>query len=179
MQNFSLHKIHRCPECGEHGLFVKNITVTHVVKKKAAEGLTDADYHLCRNPVCNVGYYNTDIDSTIMKDDFKRPIWLKEGSDPVVACYCTNIKESDIIKTVIETELTELQPVMIYLHGSIGKKCQFTNPTGQCCTAFFKETIQKGLEIKKVLAEYGDLKINSKKVDDEVFKKVAEYQLKK
>ncbi len=172
----SFHKIQRCSECGEQGQFVKNITVKHIVKKDISKDLNDEDFHLCRNPSCIVGYYNTDTNVIVNKDDFKRPIWLKEGSNPVIACYCGNIKDDDIIKAVVETDLTELQPIMIYLHGSIGDKCQVTNPTGHCCTAFFKETIAKGLTIKETLKEYGDLKVDSKEVPKEVYDKLKELE---
>ena len=175
----SFHKIQRCPECEEQGQFVKNITVKHIVKKDMKDTVGEHDCHLCRNPSCDVGYYNTDEKIVIKKDSFKRPIWLKEGSDPVIACYCGNIKEEDILKTVIETELTELQPIMIYLHGSIGCDCQKTNPTGHCCTAFFKSTIEKGLAIKETLIKYGSLAIDSKEVPEEVFKKIEELNSKK
>lgn len=175
----AFYKIQRCPECGEQGQFVKNITAKHLVKKNKVNDIGENDCYFCRTPSCGVGYFNTDHGIKILKDDFKRPIWLKDGSDPVIACYCTNIKEDDIIKTVVETDLTELQPIMLYLHGSIGDKCQFTNPTGHCCTAFFNECIEKGIEIKGYLKKYGGLNLDSKKVLNDMKKKLDEMTGKK
>lgn len=154
-----------CPKCGEVGQSVKNITVSHVVKADKRQHIGKADFHLCKTPHCEIGYFNRNEEVTIHKDDFKRPIWFKDGADPVYACYCLSITEEEVIKAVVETDLTDMKEVMVYLRGSLRSNCHLTNPNGLCCTQPFNDMIKKGLEIKDTLFKYDDLSVDSVQVD--------------
>lgn len=154
-----------CPECGEIGQTVKNITVSHVVKAEKREVAGKLDFHLCKSPKCEIGYFNQAEGQTIHKDDLKRPVWFKDGADPVYGCYCLSITEDEVIKAVVETNLTEMKEVMLYLRGSLGSHCQKTNPAGHCCTQAFNEMIKKGLDIKAILFKYDELSVDSVRVD--------------
>ena len=69
----------------------------------------------------------------------------------MIICYCANIKEHEIIETVMNTDLSEMKEIIIHLRGRMEKMCKHTSPTGHCCTRQFKAVIQKGAERKKAL----------------------------
>ncbi len=138
-----------CPTCGREGVYVAKETVEHVVKRHLKETVNTGDFHLCMTPKCPTGYYSLQQKVVIHKDEFKRPIGFKTGSDPVIICYCANIKEQEIIDTVMETGLSDMKEIIIHLRGRMEKVCKHTSPTGHCCTRNFKAVIQKGIEKKK------------------------------
>lgn len=154
-----------CPKCDEVGPPVASLTVRHIVKRDLKERISGSNYHLCNSPHCEVGYFNRDTDEIIHKNDFKRPIWFKEGANPAYACYCLSITEEEVIKAVIETDLTDLTEISLYLRGRIGSHCHVTNPSGHCCSDAFDSMISKGLGIKETLSKYDHLAIDSVQIE--------------
>lgn len=159
------HNMNICPKCNQSGQPVTNHTATHIVKAAVKDSIGSADVHLCQTPHCNVGYFNNAERILIDKSDFKRPIWFKEGAEPVYACYCKSITEDEILKTVVETNLNDMQSIMLFLRGSLGSQCRVTNPAGHCCSEAFNQMIEKGMKIKRTLLEYAHLAVDSKQVD--------------
>lgn len=157
-----LPKKEKCPACHEEGVYVASETVSHVVKRHLKEDVAQGDFHLCLTPDCPTGYYSNQKGKVIHKDDFKRPLGFKTGADPVIICYCANVKEHEIIETVVETGLADMKEIIIHLRGRMEKVCKHTSPTGHCCTRTFKAVIQKGLEVRDTLAAYGHLEVDSK-----------------
>ncbi|MHA1800748.1 MAG: hypothetical protein ACTSWJ_03310 [Candidatus Heimdallarchaeaceae archaeon] len=139
----------KCPECGTKGQKVANFTVQRIVKKQFKEIISSNDFHLCKDAICETGYFNNEIGKTIHRSDLKKPLWYKEGADPKLACYCTNITEDDIIKTVIETGLKSMRHIMFYLSGRLGNTCKYRNPQGICCEDIFNSMITKARRIKQ------------------------------
>lgn len=164
---------HPCPHCGEAGRPVSFETVSHVVKTVKKPQAAD-DFHLCNNPSCEVGYFGHGGDVIVHKDDFKRPIWFKEGADPVYACYCKSITEDEVIRTVAETGLTDMKEIMLHLRGSLGSNCRKTNPAGHCCTQAFNAMIAKGVVVREALTKAPDLVVDSKSVDKKILQEKAE-----
>ena len=139
----------RCPQCGTKGQKVANFTVQRIVKKQYKEIISDNDFYLCKDSKCETGYFNNEVGKTIHKNDLKKPLWYKEGADPKLACYCTNITEDDIIKTAIETGLKNMRHIMFFLRGRFGNTCKYRNPQGICCEDTFNSMITKGRRIKQ------------------------------
>lgn len=154
-----------CPVCGTKGKIVSNFTVKHVLKKDMRDQIRDEDYHLCMDENCDVTYYNNDIDKTFVKSDLIKDIWFKKDADPKMACYCNRITEEDVIKTVVETNLSTMQDIIIHVKGKIQSNCKMLNPEGHCCTDAFNKMIKKANDIKKILIKYKDLKIDSKFIE--------------
>jgi bacterioferritin-associated ferredoxin len=119
--------------------------------------VADLDFHLCLDHHCAVGYFNNKQQVVIGRDSFKRPIWFKSGSDTLYACYCKSITEEDVIKTVVETGLKDIDSISHYLKGGRGDNCEITNPTGQKCDDGFGLMIRNGHTVKFVLEQYGHL----------------------
>lgn len=171
----------KCPKCGTEGQLVSNFTVKRIVNKEIKDKIADADFYLCMDSRCVIGYFNNEVQKTIHMSDFKRPLWYKEGADPIYACYCTSITEEDIVKTVIETGLRNMRHIMFYLKGRFGNTCRYKNPLGICCVDTFNSMIVKGLRIKQnrkipeelnpslkeEIAKYSSLQDNSIVVDIE------------
>lgn len=169
----------KCPNCGITGQKVGNFTVQRIVKKELKDKIADNYYYLCKDSVCLVGYFNNEVQDTIHWSDFRKPLWYKEGADPIYACYCTTITEEDVVKTVIETGLRDMRHIMFYLKGRFGNTCRYKNPQGICCIDTFNSKIVKGLRIKQnrkipeelnpslkeEIARYSNLKENSISVD--------------
>lgn len=159
--------IDKCPVCGKVGQKVKNDTVLAIVKRDIKPRIKDRDFTFCRNPHCEAGYYNNELNEVVHKDDFKRQIWLKADSDPVIICYCRNIKENEIIDAVIKTGLDTIERISLFVKNSLAKNCKVNNPTGHCCTSSFKDTIKKGMLKREELLKKGDSIVDSISVNIE------------
>lgn len=134
---------HICPRCGGEGKQVSLNTVKHVVQSELKDSVSSDTYYLCMTPDCGTGYFCNSEHHDIAWSKFKRPVWFKTGADPVIACYCKSIKESEVIETVQTTELRTVKEIMHYLRGEVGSHCEITNPQGSCCSGFFREIIER------------------------------------
>ena len=157
-----------CPYCGVQGLFVKNNTVRHVVKESGRGELGLEDYYLCLEANCPSGYFNNELNKTILLDHFKRPVWFKSGADPLYDCYCKSITEDEVVTTVVETGLSDRKAISTYLKGGVGDNCEITSPLGKCCSDGFNLMVRNGLTVKFVLEQYSHLKPNSKTEEEQV-----------
>ncbi len=132
-----------CPRCGGVGRPVKLNTVQHVVKSELRDSVSSESYFLCMTPECGTGYFCNVEGHDIPWSKFKRPVWFKVGADPVIACYCKNIKEKEVIDTVLNTDFRSVKDIMMHLRGEMGSHCEITNPQGSCCSSFFQQIIDR------------------------------------
>ncbi|MCK5882689.1 MAG: hypothetical protein KAG61_03290 [Bacteriovoracaceae bacterium] len=130
-----------CPRCGGEGKQVPLKTVKHVVQAELQDSVCSNTYYLCMTPDCGTGYFCNSEQHDIAWSYFKRPVWFKTGADPIVACYCKNIKATEVVETVKSTDLRTVKEIMHHLRGEVGSHCEITNPQGSCCSSFFQEVI--------------------------------------
>lgn len=135
-----------CPTCHKLGQRVANITVKHILKAKYISKTEKNDYYLCMTPDCDVAYYSSQ--SVFDKSTLKVPLWYKKDANPKYACYCRKITQEEATKTILETDLTEVENIMNHLRGDVKSHCKINNPTGHCCHPAFSEMINKALETK-------------------------------
>ena len=149
----------KCPTCCKQGQKLANETVKHNLKAKCKSKMGEKDYYLCMNPECEVAYYNSE--SVFDKSALKKPLWYKKDANPKYACYCRKITQEEVTKTVIETGLTEAEPIMLHLRGNVKSNCKINNPTGHCCHPVFNKMIEKALETLATDGERKPTKISN------------------
>jgi hypothetical protein len=121
-----------CKVCGQKGHNVKEITVKQFVKKplNIYEG-----FYFCKNPDCNVIYFNNEKDTYLKKEDINTEVGIKE--DYGLICYC--------FKYTVEQIKKEREKVLDEVNKKIknlGCKCEIKNPSGSCCLSDIREIIK-------------------------------------
>lgn len=105
----------------------------------------DSDYFLCMNEVCDIAYYNEE-GRIFNKKDVKIPIWFKTGAEPKYICYCNKVTEEQIRRATLVDGARNVKDVIKLTSAMKNGQCKVKNPTGDCCYAVLKTTVEKILE---------------------------------
>ena len=132
-----------CPICGIKGKKVPLITVKALLKDKN-HYLNDLDTYICINRKCGVIYFQEENPKYFIKDDIKTQIWFKSSLNEQIICYCHNIKLTDIIEIVKNSEDLSLNKEKIFEILKIEEKddCVHNNPVGESCDKVFNNAIE-------------------------------------
>ena len=123
-----------CKHCDTRGIKVKSITINSILREEKLNLVeNDDNFYFCKNPDCEIVYFNNKKNLYFNKKDVKVRVGLKEKNPPIPVCYCFNITKEQII-----SELTEKgnSKSIQYVKNMIkmGKcSCEVKNPTGRCC----------------------------------------------
>ena len=134
-----------CPDCGHAGNLVPEKAVKANLKKELFQNIKGKDIYLCPDENCNTSYYSEEDSYKFNLTDLKKPLWYKKGSDPVIACYCNNITEEQVINAVEKHDLKSWQDIVLHYQEKTLCICRKLNPSGECCTDFFYSVINKTL----------------------------------
>lgn len=134
-----------CPECGSTGNLVPERAVKSNLKKEYNQKIKNINMFLCPDSECKTSYYSVDNNLKFNLTDLKKPLWYKNNSDPVIACYCNNITENQVIEAVNNFNLTSWQEIVLHYQEKTLCLCKKINPSGVCCTEFFYSIINKTL----------------------------------
>lgn len=129
------------PGCNHLGERVRNITVQSMV---ISGDVGNQDYHLCRNPACEVLYFQSCPAKVFLKSDVRVRVWFKENEEPLPICYCSNLTRHQIVEAV-RAGNTTIEAVRNTTGANMTGKCLTENPTGQCCHKVFQEVIDSVL----------------------------------
>lgn len=136
-----------CPTCSEAGQKVPNTVLKSNIKIESKDKIDlDLAYYICKNAACSTAYYSTKNVYIIGKDELKRELWYKNGTERVIACYCNNIDTLQLKDAIENHNLSSWKEITAHYRSTIITKCEVLNPTGYCCTRFFNEMVQ---QIKK------------------------------
>jgi len=108
---------------------------------------TGEGLHLCISPECTVAYFNDTI--IIQEKDLRVPIWFKNHSDPVPACYCIGVTDQEILDHISRGCCSSLEDIQKHTGACTGKQCLTKNPSGGWCIQAVQLVIAHGLEIKQ------------------------------
>ncbi len=134
-----------CPECGSKGNLVPEKAVKANLKKEFNQEIKNINMFLCPDNECTTSYYSEENNLRFSLTDLKKPLWYKKNSDPVIACYCNNITENQVIEAVKNYNLTSWQDIVLHYQEKTLCLCKKINPSGVCCTEFFYSVVNKTL----------------------------------
>ncbi len=134
-----------CPECGSTGNLIPEKAVKANLNKEFYSSIDNKDIYLCPDENCKTSYYSKDYSLKFDLSDLKRPLWYKINSDPVIACYCNNITEKQVVDAVKKHDLKTWQDIVLHYQEKTLCICKKLNPSGECCTDFFYSIINKTL----------------------------------
>lgn len=138
------NEIPACPICHKQGAEVPNTVLRSNLKPtifKATD--TEDDFHICMKPTCDVAYYTTGKSQVIGKDELKRELYFKAGSEKQIICYCNNVDKEQIKDTVCNHHITDWDETMGRYSNKVQEKCEILNPTGLCCRDLFAEVVSE------------------------------------
>ena len=134
-----------CPECGNPGNQIPEKAVKFNLTTETYFQIKDQDIFLCPDENCKISYYSRDNSLKFNLSELKKPLWYKKGSDPVIACYCNNITEEQVVNAVKNHDLKTWQDIVLHYNKKALCICRKLNPSGECCTDFFYSLINKTL----------------------------------
>jgi len=123
-------KRHNCPDCQNKYVEVPYKTLLHHVNKPWELVLKEQTYYFCSDPDCNVVYFGLD-NSSILKDQLRTKVGIKEKSEEVLICYCFGVPKSEAraVKQVKEFVVEQTKNSFC--------SCSTYNPSGKCCLKDF------------------------------------------
>ena len=132
-----------CPLCNVQGKEVPLITIKSLLKDKN-HYFNDLNTYICINRKCPVIYYQEENPKYFIKDDVKTQIWFKSSLNEQIICYCHNIKLTDIIEVVKNSDEINLTKEKIFeiLNIKEENNCLYHNPVGESCDKLFKNAIE-------------------------------------
>ncbi len=134
-----------CPECGISGNQVPERAVKANLRKEVSLSIKGSGIYLCTDGECGVSYFSEDYSLKFDLSDLRKPLWYKKSADPVIACYCNNITEEQVVTAVEKHDLKSWQEIVLHYQKKSLCLCKKLNPTGKCCTDFFYSVINKTL----------------------------------
>ncbi len=139
----------RCPACGEQGVRVLKVTVATHVSERFWPLLSEG-FYFCRNPSCEMFYFNNDSKTYFLKDEVKTRFGLKERDPPRPICYCLQVTEEMIEEEILKKGCCDsLEDVVAFTRAGTGKWCLTTNPSGKCCKEYLEDVVNRYLELAK------------------------------
>lgn len=117
-----------CPQCGSLGIAVQSRTLDELIQAAARSRLTDSAW-FCEFPRCDVAYFNL-FEAVVRTDELRRPIWPKDPSASICACFPFTREE-------VEADAREEVPVRIRELLAKSKtpdaRCAVRAADGRCC----------------------------------------------
>jgi hypothetical protein len=121
-----------CPECGSPGETVDRRTVLALVAESARQRLTSRRYRFCREPECDVVYFDEE-GARFATQDLRVAVWQKRGFGDRQVCYCFGDSEASI-RAELEVDGQSHAADRIRAHIAAGRcECDVRNPRGSCC----------------------------------------------
>ncbi len=136
-----------CPLCGEKGDRVLKVTVaTHVPERFWP--LLSEGFYFCKNPSCEMFYFNNVHKTYFLKDEVKTRFGLKERDPPRPICYCLQVTEEMIEEEILRKGCCDsLEDIVAFTRAGTGKWCLTTNPSGKCCKEYLPQVVNRYLEM--------------------------------
>jgi len=136
-----------CPQCGNKGSKVGQITLESLLKEGIVDRITDEQFRFCDSIDCDTVYFG-DGGTIFVKDDLRVRVGVKERSSPRHVCYCFDHTIEEINAQVQETgQSTVLDDIKGRM--KVACWCDTKSPKGTCCLG----TV--GKYVKIALAEHG------------------------
>lgn len=140
-----------CPVCQKQGAEVPNTVLRSNLRPTTFKSTDlDDDFNICMNSACSVAYYTSGKNQVIDKEELKRELYFKEGSNRQIICYCNNVDKEQIKDTVSIHHITDWDETMAHYSNKVQEKCEILNPTGLCCRDLFDEVVNEIQEINSI-----------------------------
>lgn len=119
----------QCPKCKIKG---KKISIEYMINhiNDISTLRNDFEYHICKNPKCEVVYFNIKNEYTT-KELNKEVGYKNSSSSNANICYCYNIKKSELNEDVINTIKVKMKKSPCI--------CEIRNPYSSCCMIEIKK----------------------------------------
>ena len=133
----------RCPASRTIGPRVDLITVKALLKPEALRRLEGTDYRFCRDPGCEVVYFDSAAASSFRRDDLVVRVGLKETEDPIPVCYCFDYTMADLRREIAARGDSAI-PAAIAAQIQAGHcACELKNPKGSCCLGEVRSAVKR------------------------------------
>ncbi|NJD51635.1 MAG: hypothetical protein FIB07_02085 [Candidatus Methanoperedens sp.] len=137
-----------CPECGNTGKPVMEITLRSMVKEPVFASIENPDgFYFCETPTCEVVYFNNEQQACLHKQDVKVRVGIKEKENPVQVCYCFGWTKERIFEQIRQLGYSTAVREITAKIKADECTCDKKNPSGRCCLGEVNKAIKSGQEI--------------------------------
>jgi len=122
-----------CPKCRQAGKKVSNeVLMVHL--KDISKIKKEKSYYFCWSGDCENIYFA--IGENLTQDDLIREVGYKNySSEDGVICFCFDYKKRDITANSFKEKKLKVK--------LFGCNCALRNPSGGCCTSWFKNYVKQ------------------------------------
>lgn len=121
----------RCPQCGQPGREIENITLKALLTGEALARLEGPPHRFCPTPACPVVYFGgTDV---FREEDVVVPVFQKVPEGGRIVCYCYSIGEDQMRQEACASGESPSADRIRALVEARRCACEVRNPQGTCC----------------------------------------------
>ncbi|WP_200763373.1 hypothetical protein [Nitrosophilus alvini] len=122
-----------CPKCKTKGQKVEHETLMcHL--KDISKIDKEKNYYFCWNENCENIYF-TSAEGLTQEDVIREVGYKASSSENGIICFCFNYTKANI-----KADSFKEKKLKVKLHGC---NCSLRNPSGGCCTSFFKNYVKE------------------------------------
>jgi len=133
-----------CPRCGSKGEPVGADTLRAFLTAEQQRMVAEPA-NFCPSPQCDVVYFDS-FERTVRKADIPRPIYPKDATAPICACF--GLSREDIEQDIREGVATRTKAVLEKAK-SPAAQCRKLAANGRPCVAYVQKYYLQRLQAKK------------------------------
>ena len=133
-----------CPRCGSQGEPVGGETLKEFLTESQRRSLADPA-NFCPSPQCEVVYFDS-FERTFLTGDLSRPIYPKDPTAPICACF--GLSTEDIERDVAEGVTTRVKAALEQAK-SPAARCRQMAANGRSCVPFVQKYYMQCLQRKR------------------------------
>ena len=133
-----------CPHCDSKGEPVGIETLRSFLTEKQRRAVTESAY-FCPSPKCDVVYFDS-FDRTVLTADIQRPMYPKDFTAPICACF--GMTREDIEQDVQEGVTTRVKAIITKAKSSAAC-CRQMAANGKPCIAYVQQYYMQCLNDRK------------------------------
>lgn len=127
-----------CPYCGSLGTPVEAGPLDTHIRPESRAKMREAAW-FCGFPRCDVAYFNQ-FDAVVLIDELKAPVYPKQPSAPICACF--GFSYDDVEADVRSGEPTRIR-ALLAKSKSPDARCHTLAADGRCCVGAVQELYMK------------------------------------
>ena len=133
-----------CPRCGSKGESVGAETLKSFLTERQIRTLTESA-NFCPNAKCGVVYFDS-FERTILTADIERPVYPKDPTAPICACF--GLTEEHIDRDVQAGEKARVKEILEKAR-SPAARCRQMAANGRPCIAYVQKYYLRCLKAKE------------------------------
>lgn len=131
-----------CPQCGQPGGPVSEVTVQSLLLDQAKAKFTSA-FRFCATPQCAVVYFQPVSGDRVIQSDLRVAVFQKRADPKRLVCYCFGHTVKAVQSEVRASGFSRILEDIKRQCAQGLDRCERTNPQGSCCLGNVQRVIRE------------------------------------